>query len=176
MTFEGRFKISSRLSRLGMQKSLVYRSPNLGDLEEIVAINRISLPENYPVGYFIQLIKDWREYSCVAEVDGREVGYAINRIEKSYFSSLFKANSSRGHIISIAVLPEARGQGIGSGMMKVIEKKMRDEGIGNEIILEVRESNTPAIKMYEKLGFFREKVLKGYYRDGESAYKMTIKL
>jgi len=158
-----------------MQDQIIFRSPNLGDLEEIVAINRKSLPENYPVGYFIQLIKDWRDYSQVAVIDGKVYGYAINRIEKSYLTGIFKA-SSRGHIISIAVLPEGRGQGIGSGMMYEIIKKMQIEKLGNKIILEVRVSNDPAIQMYKKLGFSIEKTLKRYYRDGESAYKMVIDL
>jgi len=159
-----------------MQGQVIFRSPNLGDLEEIVAINRKSLPENYPVGYFIQLIKDWRDFSQVAVIDGKVYGYAINRIEKSYLSGIFKSSSSKGHIISIAVLPEGRGQGIGSGMMYEIIKKMQIEKLGNKIILEVRVSNDPAIQMYKKLGFSIEKTLKNYYRDGESAFMMVIDL
>ena len=39
--------------------------------------------------------------------------------------------------------------------------------------LEVRESNTAAIKLYEKLGFVTVNVSKGYYSDNENAIIMT---
>ena len=39
--------------------------------------------------------------------------------------------------------------------------------------LEVRESNTAAIKLYEKLGFVTVNVSKGYYSDNENAIVMT---
>jgi len=45
-----------------------------------------------------------------------------------------------------------------------------------EVYLEVRVSNTPAIRLYEKLGFKIVKVLEGYYSDGENAYLMAREL
>ena len=42
-----------------------------------------------------------------------------------------------------------------------------------EAYLEVRVSNIPAISLYEKLGFRKESVINGYYRDGEAAYLMV---
>ena len=43
-----------------------------------------------------------------------------------------------------------------------------------EMYLEVRCSNTDAVKLYEKLGFSINQRLKTYYRDGEDAYLMAI--
>jgi [ribosomal protein S18]-alanine N-acetyltransferase len=151
------------------------RHPNMGDLEDIVHINRVSLPENYPIGYFIQLIKDWKETSAIAEMDGNVVGYVLTRIEKFSFSGFLSGRYPKSHVISVAVLPEVRGLGIGSELMKfVIEKVTQDESI-KEMTLEVRKSNTPAILMYEKLNFSKSKILDNYYRDGEEALVMVLK-
>ena len=40
--------------------------------------------------------------------------------------------------------------------------------------LEVRCSNTEAVKLYERLGMSVKQRLKSYYRDGEDAYMMAI--
>ena len=45
------------------------------------------------------------------------------------------------------------------------------------IVLEVRRSNTPAIALYERLGFTRIGVRAGYYSDnGEDAFVYELKL
>ncbi|MCQ4350370.1 MAG: GNAT family N-acetyltransferase, partial [Sulfolobales archaeon] len=46
----------------------------------------------------------------------------------------------------------------------------------NEVYLEVRVSNLDAIRLYERFGFLKMKVLKYYYADGEDAYLMAVKL
>ena len=40
--------------------------------------------------------------------------------------------------------------------------------------MEVRCSNTAAVKLYEKIDFVIQQRLKAYYRDGEDAYLMAI--
>lgn len=57
-------------------------------------------------------------------------------------------------------------------MMKELFEKARSGGC-EYMSLEVRESNTAAIKLYEKLGFVTVNVSKGYYSDNENAIVMT---
>ncbi|MEM3174225.1 MAG: ribosomal protein S18-alanine N-acetyltransferase, partial [Candidatus Bathyarchaeia archaeon] len=84
--------------------------------------------------------------------------------------------AKKGHIISIAVLPEHRRKGIGETLLKeALQSMMNYYGI-KECYLEVRVSNTPAINLYKKVGFKIEKVIRGYYADGENAYLMRIKM
>ncbi len=47
---------------------------------------------------------------------------------------------------------------------------------GDEIYLEVRTSNLPAIALYEKLNFQSKSILKSYYRDGEDANLMALEI
>ena len=58
------------------------------------------------------------------------------------------------HILNLAVLPEFRRRGIGSMLLRdALNELKRLKPDINLITLEVRESNTAAIKLYEKFGF-----------------------
>ena len=46
----------------------------------------------------------------------------------------------------------------------------------DEFYLEVRCSNSEAVRLYERLGFVIRQQLGAYYRDGEDAYLMAIEL
>ena len=55
-------------------------------------------------------------------------------------------------MIDVGVLSEYRKRGIGKGLLEAVFQYMREKGIG-VLSLEVREDNTPALRLYEKLGF-----------------------
>lgn len=68
-----------------------------------------------------------------------------------------------GDITNVAVTPKKRKQGIA---FKLVEKMICDatkEGV-TEVMLEVRESNFPAISLYEKIGFKKITKRKEYYK------------
>lgn len=46
----------------------------------------------------------------------------------------------------------------------------------DEIVLETEETNTPAMRLYERLGFIRSKKLHRYYLNGNSAYRLVLLL
>ena len=81
----------------------------------------------------------------------------------------------KGHVVYIAVLEEFRKKGIGRVLVEesikgIVLKKC------DEFYLEVRCSNTEAVRLYEKLGFVIKQQLNVYYRDGEDAFLMAIEL
>lgn len=94
----------------------------------------------------------------VAEVDGRAVGYMGLQIF-----------GGEGYVTNVAVLPDYRGQGIAKALIaKQLENKM------DFITLEVRESNAPAINLYEKMGFENVGIRPNFYTDPtENAIIMT---
>jgi len=138
-------------------------------------INRICLPENYAPYFFLDLYERFPETFIVAEEDGEIVGYVMCRIETGLPDFGLLGIAKRGHVISIAVLPEHRRKGIGTALMKEAMAGMKGYK-SKECYLEVRVSNTPAVKLYEKLGFEASRVVRGYYADGEDAYIMSLKL
>ncbi|MDD4796763.1 MAG: ribosomal protein S18-alanine N-acetyltransferase [Eubacteriales bacterium] len=78
----------------------------------------------------------------------------------------------QAHVNNIAVAPGYRGCGYGRRLMKALMRvAYRDAGI-TEITLEVRTTNTPALRLYESLGFAAEGRRKNYYEDGADAYIM----
>jgi ribosomal-protein-alanine N-acetyltransferase len=143
------------------------------DIPAVIVINRVALPENYPEWFFEDHLSRWGDAFYVAEADGRIVGYVMSRVE--YGSSNFDVRRlvRKGHIVSIAVLPGYRRRGIGTALMKAALRSLRETYGCEEVYLEVRVSNTPAIRLYEKLGFRRVRVIPMYYLDGEDAYVMA---
>lgn len=159
------------------KSTFTLRNVRLDDVDQIMKINRLALPENYPYYFFVEHVKDYDKAFYVAVIDGDIVGYIMPRIE--YGFSNFKSLPSlvkKGHVVSIAVLEQFRNQGIGSSLLEASMKSMKDDYGAEEVYLEVRVSNYPAISMYEKHGFVKIKVLKHYYADGEDAYLMAALL
>jgi len=133
------------------------------------------LPENYSPFFYLDLHEHYPKTFLVAEADGQIVGYVMCRIE-SGFSELRRIEfAKKGHIVSIAVLPEYRRQGIAKTLMIEAMKGMEAYN-ATECFLEVRVSNQPAINLYKKLGFQIIRIIKAYYHDGEDAYEMCRKL
>jgi len=70
--------------------------------------------------------------------------------------------AEQAHINNLAVLPELRGQGLGTQLLAAIVDEAAHRG-ASEVTLEVRESNTAALRLYAKAGFERAGVRKNYY-------------
>jgi len=152
---------------------IVVREVRVGELEVVKAINERVLPENYPLSFYYSIATEWGDIFLVAELDGRIVGYIMNRVENHFSVKSFRPGIVRkGHILSIAVLPEFQGRGIGSALLVEGMKRMRENHRVDSVYLEVRVSNIRAINFYRKFGFEIRNVIPAYYRDGEDAYLM----
>jgi len=143
-------------------------------LERITYINRTCLPENYSDYFFVDLYRRFPETFIVAEENG-VVGYIMCRIETGLSSSIFRGLIKKGHIVSVAVMPEYRRKGIGEALVAKAMENMRLYK-AKHCFLEVRVANTAAVDLYKKLGFDVSRTVRGYYADGEDAYVMEIKL
>jgi [ribosomal protein S18]-alanine N-acetyltransferase len=70
--------------------------------------------------------------------------------------------ADQAHINNLAVRPELRGQGLGTQLLEVIIVEAANRG-ADILTLEVRQSNEPARRLYERSGFFQAGVRKNYY-------------
>jgi len=159
----------------GLQETFELRKFNMNDLQSVMHINSLCLPENYTDYFFIDLYRRFPETFIVAEENGKVVGYIMCRVEVGLSTFVFKGLIRKGHIVSVAVLPPYRRKGIGEAL---IVKAMDGMQLYNvkQCFLEVRMTNEPAVNLYKKLGFEITRTIHGYYADGESAYLMSREL
>lgn len=61
------------------------------------------------------------------------------------------------HLLSIGLLPDARGLGIGEGLMSVFERRVQADG-AHKVLLSVRADNPRAIAFYQKCGWRKERM------------------
>ena len=129
-----------------------------GDLEQVVALEEASFDDPYPEYFLRELLEDNRDTFLVAVSEGKVVGYAV--VDRWV---------DHDHLVSIAVYPAMRGRGVGQLLFSGLEERL---GRKRALRLEVRRSNSVAIRFYLKNGFKEVGVELSYYRDGEDALLM----
>ncbi len=100
----------------------------------------------------------------VAEDDGEIIGFAG-----------FWLIIDEAEIMKVAVRKSERGKGVGNALLIAIIEDAAMMG-AKTILLEVREGNTPARKLYEKHGFISYAIREKYYEGKENAvlYKKNL--
>ena len=87
---------------------------------------------------------------------GAAVGYALGNIV-----------CDEAELYRIAVVPANRKTGTGTRILQRFIADCKKRG-ATKIFLEVRSRNTAAVGLYEKLGFQRIAIRKGYYGDDDA--------
>lgn len=148
---------------------------NPNDLDAIIEINRTCLPENYTPFFFMDVYQSCPDTFVVAVVQQKPVAYIMCRIEHSFSEIVRFKLARKGHIISVAVLPEYRGLGIGSDLVNGVLAALKRHNV-EECFLEVRVNNNEAIRLYQKLGFRIIRRVAMYYQDGTDAFLMSRRI
>ncbi|KAL1887047.1 hypothetical protein Sste5346_010465 [Sporothrix stenoceras] len=105
-------------------------------------------------------------------IDSSLVGVVICKLETHAANG---PSTRRGYIAMLAVSAAHRGHGVATALVKMGIDAMAEQD-ADEMVLETEESNAPAIRLYERLGFFRSKKLHRYYLNGNSAYRLVLPL
>jgi ribosomal-protein-alanine N-acetyltransferase len=129
------------------------RRLDLVDLSAIEAIEQRAYPTPWSRSMFASELAKPTSI-CLGAFEGPElVGYVIN---SRYVDAW--------HVMNVAVEPEHRGRGIATALLERLFEVTRDDE-RRGYTLEVRVSNDHAIRLYEKLGFERRGIRRGYYTD-----------
>ena len=158
-----------------MQQTFKLRKFALDDLQSVMQINRVCLPENYTDFFFSDLHERFPETFIVAEENGKIVGYIMCRIEVGLSNFGLGGLIRKCHVVSIAVLPQNRRKGVAQALINAAMDGMQYYK-AKQIYLEVRVTNAAGVSLYKKLGFDISRTINGYYSDGENAYVMSKKL
>ena len=132
------------------------------DLKRVFEIENMSFDQSYGINMFQQLYEMGIGF-LVAEKDDYVVGYVMFWVKYE----------NQGHIISIAVDKNYRRQGAGTELLIRATSILSMLKI-DAIYLEVRQSNTGAVKFYENFNFIKDRVVPGYYESGEGAIIMYL--
>ena len=74
------------------------------------------MPEHYSDYFFESILKELPESFVVAELNGRVVGYIMCKIEFGFSNFKKLGFVKKGHVVSVGVLEENRGKGVGKGI------------------------------------------------------------
>jgi ribosomal-protein-alanine N-acetyltransferase len=133
---------------------LELRRLELGDLDAIERIERASYPTPWSRSMFAsELAKPSSLSFGAVDETGTLVGYLVlSRYVDAW------------HVMNVAVAPERRRQGIASALLHRLLELTKDDALRG-YTLEVRTSNLSAIRLYERFGFRRKGIRRGYYTD-----------
>lgn len=129
---------------------IIIRKASAEDVTRIAEIEKAGIPQPWSEAAFAEAIEQKNAVTLVAEMCGEIAGFITGAF-------IF----DNADIYSIATVESFRRKGIG---IKLLEAFF--EAIPNEVEtvgLEVRESNSAAISLYEKIGFKRVGMRKNFY-------------
>lgn len=120
------------------------------DLDQIMAIEVRAYPYPWTRGIFRDCLK--HDYHCLLhEQDGAIIAYGV-----------ISAAVEEMHILNLTVTPDRQQQGLGKRLLTTLE--MIGRGLdAKTCFLEVRPSNTSAIRLYLNHGFNEVGLRKNYY-------------
>ena len=107
----------------------------------------------------------WSENSIAYELTSR-LSYWLVAVENGEVVGYIGSQSVLGEsdMMNVAVHPDHRRKGVAEALITALSDSLKARG--NEVLtLEVRVSNTPAIALYDKLGFTQVGRRPNYYRN-----------
>ncbi|XP_052887714.1 N-terminal acetyltransferase B complex catalytic subunit NAA20 isoform X1 [Gossypium arboreum] len=136
------------------------------DLLRFASVNLDHLTETFNMSFYMTYLARWPDYFHVAEGPGNRImGYIMGKVEG-------QGESWHGHVTAVTVAPEYRRQQLAKKLMNLLEDISDKIDKAYFVDLFVRASNTPAIKMYEKLGYVIYRRVLRYYSGEEDGLDM----
>ncbi|MBD8523081.1 ribosomal protein S18-alanine N-acetyltransferase [Lysinibacillus sp. FSL R7-0073] len=150
-----------------MSRNVTYRKMVSDDVPAVYEIELASFPVPWTLDSFYYEVHEnqYAHYVLAIDEDGSIIG----------FCGMWMVIDA-AQITNVAVIEQARGRGIGEGLMREAMHIARINGM-EVMTLEVRVTNAVAQNLYRKLHFQDGGIRKGYYTDnGEDALVMWVNL
>lgn len=145
-----RDKVAQTIAERQELSDLAWADMSAADVASVMVIERQAYPFPWTSGNFLDSLKAGYTMRVLKE-RGVMIGYVV-----------WMQVVDEVHLLNIALSPARQGRGLGAWMMRQLMAWVRELAI-DQILLEVRPSNTAAIRLYRKLGFQEIGLRKGYY-------------
>lgn len=133
----------------------------------IMSLIQKDLSEPYSIYTYRYFIHNWPRLCFLAWHEERCVGAIVCKLD------IHRQNIRRGYIAMLAVDKDYRKLKIGTTLVqKAIQAMLEDNA--DEVVLETEITNRPALRLYENLGFVRDKRLFHYYLNGVDALRLKL--
>lgn len=137
------------------------------DAPDLAAIHATGFERGWDAIEFERLIAERGSLCHVARPGGRGVaiGFALSRVI-----------ADEAEILTVAVLPKARGAGLAKAILRIHLARLAARG-ARAVFLEVADDNRAAIRLYQSLGFTEIGRRAGYYsrRGGPPATAIVMR-
>ena len=139
-------------------------------LDAVMDLIARDLSEPYSVFTYRHFVAGWPGYTLLAhDAAGALLGAVVCKAEVRA-----RTRRVRGYVAMLAVEKDARRLGLGRELaVQVLHRLAPDV---DELVLETEVTNAPAMKLYESLGFLRDKRLGRYYLNGGCAWRLKCVL
>ncbi|RHA42676.1 ribosomal protein S18-alanine N-acetyltransferase [Cellulomonas rhizosphaerae] len=102
------------------------------------------------------------------------VGVDVDGILAGYAGLWFDGDDAQ--VMTIGTATVQQGRGLGAVMLAALVARAREVGAAS-VLLEVRVDNEPALRLYERAGFARLGLRRGYYQpENKDAWTMRLEL
>ena len=124
----------------------------VADLDDVMAVELAVYSHPWSKNSFIDSLINHYEAWVVRTDVGELLGYFVHIVVLD-----------ESHLLTIAVKESMQGKGMGVFLLKLVVQQAMQMEL-NAVLLEVRVSNSRAIKLYESFGFTRIGRRKNYYQ------------
>ncbi|KAL7034577.1 hypothetical protein ACKWTF_008012 [Chironomus riparius] len=137
------------------------------ELPSIMKLIQKDLSEPYSIYTYRYFIHNWPKLCYLAIHENKCIGCIVCKLD------IHRQMIKRGYIAMLAVDKDYRKLKIGTTLVqKAIRVMIANQA--DEVVLETEITNQPALKLYENLGFVRDKRLFHYYLNGVDALRLKL--
>ena len=130
------------------------RSAGVADAAVLSRAHGFGFDPAWPPGEIAALVSSPGVFALLVDDGPRPIAMILCRVV-----------ADEAEILTVAVDPDARGQGVGAALLRAALQRAQAAGAG-VVFLEVAADNAPAAALYARAGFLPTGVRKGYYDRG----------